>query len=837
MADTRRICRQCYAFNIQGFIESEDYTHMLSVEAVIAGKNENCSFCSLLHQDFEDSILRLPTETRLCTADCRFDVKLFTNTPSKGRAGFTNMTISMSPRFGQDSFRRKAWFNNRHVIYSIAADPGWTAASTKITGRYLGEDPKSDLHRISTIEWLENCLQQHTDCQKTLSQTNVIDPNDAILPTRCLDVSNSGTGRVILVEFPRDQQVRGKYITLSHRWQTPETTQSMTNSSNYRDRTDRNCGIMLASLPKVFQSAIAVARMLRVKYLWIDSLCIIQNSIDFQTEKIRVAQYYQYAYFTIATTVTSCGDDFLSHRAKPSYYGLAQLPYRSTEGRLGDIFYVLGRPSASEDFRSKVRDSDLLTRGWVFQEWLLSRRIIFYTPAGMFFECQTDRPVREGGEEVLSYDFHTYAFKRNFKVRRDKPLSTWYILAQSYARLDLTKPEDHIWALAGLAVEMKEALAALSNINSNDLTADCCSYAVSEHNNSGDEDEGRAKPGDGSPSEDSESLNESSSVTAQQPAAAKGKTPQRNAQSGVLDEERPLGETEHLGQSTRRADKGKTVDLGQESNNEGRVKSPHPAVLAKLSTRQEVLEYASGLWLSDIHHGLLWEQVTAGPNPIKRECAIAPSWSWMSLFTEVTWPERAPAKSHSKYLTVAKLTYWNPVDQNIVEVHKSDNAARPFYLPAVDATEHFDISAVCIRLTVRSKCVLVRVKKCLDRVMMWTAAVASHESRWLFNNQGKVQARWHAVVAPDAPGLVVGWGSFERNVGPHDDVYAVHVATRRAPDGISYGYISKSRPVYEILFCVEVVGGEFRRVGVGRIFAKNVIQGFEAAEMRELVMV
>jgi hypothetical protein len=80
-----------------------------------------------------------------------------------------------------------------------------------VIGRYLGEDPTSDLHISSILEWLDKC-STHVACTQTNSGTVRLDARDAPLPTRCIDV---------LAQNPVLRETdggRGTYITLSHRW-------------------------------------------------------------------------------------------------------------------------------------------------------------------------------------------------------------------------------------------------------------------------------------------------------------------------------------------------------------------------------------------------------------------------------------------------------------------------------------------------------------------------------------------------------------------------------------------------------------------------------------------
>jgi hypothetical protein len=69
------------------------------------------------------------------------------------------------------------------------------------------------------------------------------------------------------------------------------------------------------------------------------------------------------------------------------------------QGSRHGYFYVYSYNwEVDRQYLSFIRDSELLSRGWVFQEWLLSRRILYFTPAGIFFECEERPPYNDRGE-------------------------------------------------------------------------------------------------------------------------------------------------------------------------------------------------------------------------------------------------------------------------------------------------------------------------------------------------------------------------------------------------------------------------------------------------------
>ncbi|KAK0724578.1 heterokaryon incompatibility protein-domain-containing protein, partial [Lasiosphaeris hirsuta] len=143
--------------------------------------------------------------------------------------------------------------------------------------------------------WLGRCLARHALC----SVSTLPDPK---LPTRVLDVGIRGNPEegIRLVD---GKNCRGPYVALSHVWGRSRVI--TTQISNIEQR---HTGISLESLSKTFRDAVHAARQLLVPYLWIDSLCIIQDSgVDWSAEAAKMGEYYANAMFTISAVSASSG--------------------------------------------------------------------------------------------------------------------------------------------------------------------------------------------------------------------------------------------------------------------------------------------------------------------------------------------------------------------------------------------------------------------------------------------------------------------------------------------------------------------------------------------------
>jgi len=210
------------------------------------------------------------------------------------------------------------------------------------------------------------------------------------LPSRCVELRD---GRVFLVET---RGLVGKYVTLSHRWMD-ETFHTRTVTANCQERL---AGHWDCTLPKLYIDILKLSKRLGVHYVWIDSICITQagdGGQDWEVESKNMAPYYQGSLITImATSATSEHGLYPEQMHRPTAWELVRLPYRDREGRVRGHFFVYRNALTGADlFEPEFLSSNLLSRGWAFQEYHLSRRAVSFTPHGMFFTCKTSGSVNE----------------------------------------------------------------------------------------------------------------------------------------------------------------------------------------------------------------------------------------------------------------------------------------------------------------------------------------------------------------------------------------------------------------------------------------------------------
>ncbi|KAK3903004.1 heterokaryon incompatibility protein-domain-containing protein [Staphylotrichum tortipilum] len=281
--------------------------------------------------------------------------------------------------------------------------------------------------------WMTECVSDHNcGCLEGSSGEDVT--ADPELPTRILEISTSpGPLSLRLIE-PRG--MRGRYAALSHCWGPPDKQPLRTTKATYAQHL---AGIAATELPKTFREATRVARAVGLRYLWIDSLCIIQDDrADWTNEAPRMGPLYGKAALVIAASgaTDSTQGCFLPRRCPGPEL---RIPYPGTE-ESGQEAHVVLQVTLPYTKGSPIF-SPLGKRGWVLQEWLLARRLVHYSAAGMTWTCQRVEDMSEAG----IHSSRTW-------VERDM---TWDNVIEHFTIRHLTVVADKTMAVQGLADSMR----------------------------------------------------------------------------------------------------------------------------------------------------------------------------------------------------------------------------------------------------------------------------------------------------------------------------------------------------------------------------------------------
>jgi hypothetical protein len=311
------------------------------------------------------------------------------------------------------------------------------AISKHVSGRCI--KPASNLDR--TKDWLNDCLRTHDH----------VSNRAAIGPSRLLAVGTAdGSEPIKLVNFPDSG---GEYIALSYLWgRTSNLRSTVANMPLFYT------SIPWDTLPRTFQDVIEIARELSIGFVWIDALCIVQDSKqDWQDQGATIADVFNGAFLTIMAASASDSHGGL-FRERTKIREMVALPYTDAMG-VTEFSVFVCKPLQS--YEEVLVDSQLFQRAWVFQERLMSRRKLIFGEDQTYWECngvvlyesnvqlQHDMAVqhRQDNEKLAIFSDSTYMID----VTDNQKAELWATVVQEFSGRLLSVPSDRLPALSAIA--------------------------------------------------------------------------------------------------------------------------------------------------------------------------------------------------------------------------------------------------------------------------------------------------------------------------------------------------------------------------------------------------
>jgi hypothetical protein len=289
------------------------------------------------------------------------------------------------------------------------------------------------------------------------------------LPSRLLDLQDFSAQsdiRLVSSESIDTHEMIPEYATLSHCWGPPEKHPLLTTRHNIGDRM---LHIAMEDLSQTFRDAVQMTRRLGVRYLWIDSLCILQgDEDDWAKESMCMSAIYGNSYCTLAALGSADNNKGLcqvSNMAE-SIGSFVDLRFehqqeRPVNIRIFEQHQPRGWQQAYDGDCDALRASDyskqfspLRFRAWTLQEKELSLRTIHFGRDQLLWECcemkaTAQRPWKE--KNMGSFDTSRMLL-RNVEGGNQRTMRWhWYALVQDFSCRSLTVNTDKLPALAGLA--------------------------------------------------------------------------------------------------------------------------------------------------------------------------------------------------------------------------------------------------------------------------------------------------------------------------------------------------------------------------------------------------
>lgn len=264
------------------------------------------------------------------------------------------------------------------------------------------------------------------------------------LPTRVIEVGSPTDAPRLLISEGRT----GEWVALSHCWGSALSFK--TDSTNI----DHHCKeLRLEDLPASFRDAVLITRGLGFRYLWIDSLCIIQDTsaADWIIESAKMTHIYGNATITISADASVdsnmgiCGSSSLARQSR------ARLPrLKVYSGTRTNFEYIYLR--YNEDMEQKR--SILSKRAWTLQEEILSSRVLRYSKDAIQWRCLNGKwnecyPDRHGEETYHAWSLIPIRIRGILDSRQI--MSYWYGVIVDYVSRDITYKSDRLMAIYAIA--------------------------------------------------------------------------------------------------------------------------------------------------------------------------------------------------------------------------------------------------------------------------------------------------------------------------------------------------------------------------------------------------
>lgn len=494
------LCKRCCMINIENLSEEGGYTH--SMLDVLERSARSCRLCRTFCDSFESCqwspgwtpdrykmtlSLALEFGRQKITYPDHFNLR--SNWWKCIKIGVVDTRPWQSRQQGTKRWRKKkksgtesdsdepqlqesSVFGISIMCYTEEGDPAMYAGLPWLRKNVGYTGSPGSLNVASG--WLKKCLADETSGTNTstaLRHRFLDDDEDHDLdsstsfpaerPTRLLEVlpiedpDHPYNHSVKLIETnDRDYT----YVALSYCWgEITDTTWLTKQGTIQRHMQNVDLGV----LPATIRDCLHIAAVLGVHHVWVDSLCIIQDSAsDWERESAKMRGIYRGATLTVAASKSTSSAEGCYNRNKRSSPLDPFAEYTCVESRLRDgqtsRLYFEKWVSSSNYIReglfgSEVDGSPLSRRAWAYQEQVLSRRTLYFAESQLYWECDHCRLSQDNSQQVQgtrAYPVLTFSAPLNTEEIEE----LWYRGAvETYSKRGLTHASDKLVAISAVA--------------------------------------------------------------------------------------------------------------------------------------------------------------------------------------------------------------------------------------------------------------------------------------------------------------------------------------------------------------------------------------------------
>ena len=317
----------------------------------------------------------------------------------------------------------------------------------------------ASLSRIKA--WLHICSNLHPACAQPDSQPPP-------LPTRVIAVGVKGSSKCYLLS---GMEKFGYYATLSHCWGDPYNRPLLTTEQTLSCHQQ---GIEDEALPKTFRHAVQVCRELGIEYIWIDSLCIIQEQ-ETQEDWAKEAPGMGHVYGNSTLNISAAAAADSTQGCFKERLGLISWPCPVL--LFGQACYLFRSPTEKEVAFGDPGDigwdlsNVLARRAWTLQEQILSRRSIIFSKNLLIWRCPTLSANEKYPLGIPHLPPNTSVDNPRLlqciingitsslpKDQTGKMYDCWYKIVEEFTSRELTYERDRLPAIAGVAKRFGRAV-------------------------------------------------------------------------------------------------------------------------------------------------------------------------------------------------------------------------------------------------------------------------------------------------------------------------------------------------------------------------------------------
>lgn len=281
-------------------------------------------------------------------------------------------------------------------------------------------------------------------------------------PLRLVEIIPYAMGKAPSIKLIHTDGHHYQYAALSYCWGKPQPGDSRPWQTKQATLESHFKGINRQHLPKTLQDAIFICERLHISHLWVDSLCIIQDSpSDWAAEAAKMSGIYLGSLLAIALSSSISAESGCFNQASKGFLDSDHLNMASiiTDTRMKDGRRSLLRISklayadADRSFDNEVRNGVLSQRAWALQEHIMPQRTLYITSRQLMWECRHCR-LSEDNYPQTQGDWLYPICHLDFSLDAAAVIEIWYKrVIQDYTQRQLTYEKDKLVALSALARE------------------------------------------------------------------------------------------------------------------------------------------------------------------------------------------------------------------------------------------------------------------------------------------------------------------------------------------------------------------------------------------------